>query len=374
MRLRRRLTRFYAILAVVMFLLVSQLAQHSDHQATRKSFTDDSEGSLGERQVTADVHKHTAEVLEKNTDKESNTDEEKLSNVRMLDGLRDLTNADQITDDEITPLNGQFNEPEDEYTDVTNTSKTDKTFTTQVEVKPETGGMTERVAVETHSFKEHTESVFQSSADSIEYRKGIYHAYFQPSRTKMLVNCSAIVMDDNSAEIAKAKQIMKNWSPVKLPMIKYMKTLDCEHYKIGRGYILHPLSEMERNFPLAFSLIVYRDLEQTERLLRAIYRPHNYYCIHIDMKTDPIERRAFESMAECFDNVVIADKSVNVTWGTFSVLEAELLCMETLYRYKKWKYFINLTGQEFPLKTNRELVSILESLDGANVVDGTWIR
>ena len=43
-------------------------------------------------------------------------------------------------------------------------------------------------------------------------------------------------------------------------------------------------------------------------------------------------------------------------------------------RRKKWKYFINLTGQEFPLKTNYEIVQILKAYKGANNVEGTRIR
>lgn len=39
--------------------------------------------------------------------------------------------------------------------------------------------------------------------------------------------------------------------------------------------------------------------------------------------------------------------------------------------YVKWRYFINLTGQEFPLKTNKELVKILKSFKGANDISGT---
>ena len=47
-------------------------------------------------------------------------------------------------------------------------------------------------------------------------------------------------------------------------------------------------------------------------------------------------------------------------------------CMDDLLKsHIKWKYFINLTGQEFPLKTNLELVRILKSLDGANSMDGS---
>ena len=48
--------------------------------------------------------------------------------------------------------------------------------------------------------------------------------------------------------------------------------------------------------------------------------------------------------------------------------------MRDLWAYTNWKYFINLTGQEFPLKTNLELVKILQAMQWANVVDGTWVR
>ena len=41
---------------------------------------------------------------------------------------------------------------------------------------------------------------------------------------------------------------------------------------------------------------------------------------------------------------------------------------------KKWKYFINLTGQEFPLKTNYEIVQILKAYKGANNEEGTRAR
>ena len=34
------------------------------------------------------------------------------------------------------------------------------------------------------------------------------------------------------------------------------------------------------------------------------------------------------------------------------------------------RYFINLTGQEYPLKTNGELVEILKTLNGSNIIHG----
>ena len=39
-----------------------------------------------------------------------------------------------------------------------------------------------------------------------------------------------------------------------------------------------------------------------------------------------------------------------------------------------FRYFINLTGQEFPLKTNGEIVEILKILNGANNMEGTIQR
>ena len=41
-------------------------------------------------------------------------------------------------------------------------------------------------------------------------------------------------------------------------------------------------SSINRQFPLAFNILLYENVEQFERLLRIIYRPQNFYCIHID--------------------------------------------------------------------------------------------
>ncbi|XP_064596768.1 beta-1,3-galactosyl-O-glycosyl-glycoprotein beta-1,6-N-acetylglucosaminyltransferase-like [Liolophura sinensis] len=113
------------------------------------------------------------------------------------------------------------------------------------------------------------------------------------------------------------------------------------------------------------------DIEQAERLLRAIYQPQNYYCIHVDRKSEDSIKNGMKAVAKCFDNVFLVEKPVAVVWGKFTVLEAELLCLKELWAYQKWKYFINLTGQEFPLKINFELVKILKAYNGSNNLEGT---
>ena len=131
------------------------------------------------------------------------------------------------------------------------------------------------------------------------------------------------------------------------------------------------INEEEQDFPIAFSIMMYKDLELAERLLRAIYQPQNYYCIHVDKKSNKSLHRAVSAIADCFDNVFLASKTIAVHWGTFRQVKAELVCMKDMWKYKTWKYYINLTGQEFPLKTNAELVQILTVYNGSNDIRGT---
>jgi len=152
------------------------------------------------------------------------------------------------------------------------------------------------------------------------------------------------------------------------------RTNNCDCFRSDFGYFvsLEDITDDERLFPIAFSLLTYENMEQTERLLRLIYRPHNVYCIHVDSKA-PIELHdGLEAIANCFDNVFLAKPPISVDWGQISVVQAEILCMRQLLDVqKRWKYFINLVGRDLPLRTNYELVKILQAYDGANDVDGS---
>lgn len=195
-----------------------------------------------------------------------------------------------------------------------------------------------------------------------------------PSFRVEVANCARLFSGDER-ELLRAEAYQRSNPKHKSPDAAYIRTVsNCEQFLRNRKYVTSPVTAEEEEFPIAFSLLVFKDMEQVERLLRAIYRPQNYYCIHIDAKSPSVFRRAVETLASCFENVFISSRSVRVQWGGFSVLEPELICMEELWKYKKWKYFINLTGQEFPLKTNWDLVKILKAYNGANDLEGTVKR
>ena len=146
----------------------------------------------------------------------------------------------------------------------------------------------------------------------------------------------------------------------------------CEELIRSHNYIVEPLNQEEANFPIAYSLLIFKFSEQVGRLLRAIYRPQNYYCIHVDIKADYLFYLTILRIADCFPNVFMASKRLDVLNGDYSVLEPEVICMRQLLAYKKWRYFINLTGMEYPLKTNWEIVQILKAMEGANLIQGIY--
>lgn len=148
-------------------------------------------------------------------------------------------------------------------------------------------------------------------------------------------------------------------------------TLDCESFKEQRAYHVKPLTDEETSFPVAFSLLVHKSADQVESLLRALYRPQNIYCIHIDAKSPQMFISAVRAIADCFENVFIASKLEAVTWAGFSRLQADLNCMQDLIKHEtQWRYLLNAAGQSFPLKTVAEMVKILQLYNGANDIEG----
>ncbi|KAF7711484.1 beta-1,3-galactosyl-O-glycosyl-glycoprotein beta-1,6-N-acetylglucosaminyltransferase 7-like isoform X1 [Silurus meridionalis] len=133
--------------------------------------------------------------------------------------------------------------------------------------------------------------------------------------------------------------------------------LNCSHMQHKFHFIMKTLSKEEEDYPLAFIITIHKDLEMFVRLLRAIYAPHNVYCIHVDAKAPKDYRVSVERLADCFPNVFLSSVSETVTYAGFSRLKADINCMEDLVKAPvKWKKVINLCGQDFPVMSNLELV------------------
>lgn len=146
-------------------------------------------------------------------------------------------------------------------------------------------------------------------------------------------------------------------------------TQDCQRFRSTRKYLEFPLSCEEEDFPLAFSLVVHHKVENFERLLRAIYAPKNFYCVHMDIKAKASFLASIIAITSCFENVFLAIHPVSVVYVSWSHVQA-VNCISDLYRASPhWKYFINLCGQDYPIKTNLEMVRSLWALAGDNSME-----
>ena len=177
------------------------------------------------------------------------------------------------------------------------------------------------------------------------------------------VNCSKVVAGDVQ-EIDKVKNSLSSWNNSISDDKMLRNVQNCAWLRDYFSDNLY-ISELERTFPLAFTFIVYDSPQQVLRLLRLLYRPQNSYCIHYDLKSK--YKAFFRAIADCLDNVIVPSKIVNVVWGHYSILAAQMNCLTDLLQMRrwsthKWRYVINICGKELPLTTGREMVSRLMKL------------
>ncbi|XP_068789850.1 N-acetyllactosaminide beta-1,6-N-acetylglucosaminyl-transferase-like [Struthio camelus] len=149
------------------------------------------------------------------------------------------------------------------------------------------------------------------------------------------------------------------------------KKSNCTEYVLQNHYITRALSAEEAAFPVAYIMTLHKEFETFERLFRAVYMPQNVYCVHVDQKAPAAFKQAVQRLVGCFPNAFLASRMERVVYGGISRLRADLNCMRDLLASAvPWKYLLNTCGQDFPLKTNREIIRLLKAFRGKNVTPG----
>lgn len=119
---------------------------------------------------------------------------------------------------------------------------------------------------------------------------------------------------------------------------------------------------------IAYFILVHRFPEQFKRLFKAIYHPENCYLIHLDKKTDAAIYKDIEIFLSNFPRTYILE-SENVVWGGYSMVQAELNGMKYLLNLNvSWDFFINLSGQDYPLKSQKIIRAYLTKNKGNNFI------
>ncbi|XP_028625449.1 beta-1,3-galactosyl-O-glycosyl-glycoprotein beta-1,6-N-acetylglucosaminyltransferase 7 [Grammomys surdaster] len=147
---------------------------------------------------------------------------------------------------------------------------------------------------------------------------------------------------------------------------------NCSRMARRLHFISRPLSAEEGNFSLAYVIHAHEELAMFVRILRAIYAPQNVYCIHIDEKAPKKFKSAVQTFVDCFGNVFLSSKTQKVAHDNLRRLQAEIDCLRDLVHSPfQWHYVMNLCGQEFPIKTNKEIIRYIRTRwRGKNITPG----
>nr|XP_020486958.1 beta-1,3-galactosyl-O-glycosyl-glycoprotein beta-1,6-N-acetylglucosaminyltransferase 3 [Labrus bergylta] len=203
-------------------------------------------------------------------------------------------------------------------------------------------------------------------------RKSLSDLRIPQEFSRDLPGCLAIISGDTAGRKRELEELLASRKrPTPISEDFYLSvTKDCEAYVEKRGFMAVPLSEEERDFPIAYSMVIHEKIEMFERLLRAVYTPQNIYCVHVDQKSPKEFQKAAEAIVSCFPNVLLASKSERVVYASWSRVQADLNCMKDLLdSHIQWRYMLNTCGTDFPIKTNREMIQALKAINGRNSME-----
>ena len=110
---------------------------------------------------------------------------------------------------------------------------------------------------------------------------------------------------------------------------------------------------------IGYLILVHRYPEQFKRLFRAIHDPANQYVVHVDRNSGPALEQDIRDFLAPYPNAEVIE-SRRALWGGYSLIDAELRGMARLLEMSDdWEVFINLSGQDFPLKSQTDIKAFL---------------
>ncbi|WP_167510632.1 beta-1,6-N-acetylglucosaminyltransferase [Chryseobacterium sediminis] len=117
---------------------------------------------------------------------------------------------------------------------------------------------------------------------------------------------------------------------------------------------------------IAYFIMIHHKPDAFKEMFQKIYTRDQFYLIHIDRKAKAEFTEEIQLYLIHFPNVYILE-SMNIVSGGFSMIQAELNAMEYLLNVSHdWDYFINLSGEDFPLKSQNIIRQFLTVNNGRN--------
>ncbi|CEJ69681.1 beta-1,6-N-acetylglucosaminyltransferase [Chryseobacterium oranimense] len=125
-------------------------------------------------------------------------------------------------------------------------------------------------------------------------------------------------------------------------------------------------SHSNQHVRIAYFIMIHHKPEVFKAMFQKIYTRDQFYLIHIDRKAKEEFTDEIQMYLIRFPNVYILE-SINIVAGGFSTIQAELDAMEFLLNVsQEWDYFVNLSGEDYPLKSQNIIRKFLTENNGRN--------
>lgn len=119
---------------------------------------------------------------------------------------------------------------------------------------------------------------------------------------------------------------------------------------------------------IGYFILVHRYPEQFKRLFRSIYEPGNSYVVHVDKSSGADLAADLGNFLASYPEAKILPAR-NALWGGYSLVDAELRGMAALLEMNAdWTHYINLSGQDFPLKSQAYIRAFLSAHPGKQFI------
>ena len=109
----------------------------------------------------------------------------------------------------------------------------------------------------------------------------------------------------------------------------------------------------------AYLIMAHKQLNNLTRILNMLDDYRNDFYIHIDKKAGRISPELICKGVKC--SKVIFTKRINTYWGASSLVDCELILLESCTKNEKYEYIHLLSGADLPIKSKEYILDFFDS-------------
>src|SRR4051812_32053868 len=109
---------------------------------------------------------------------------------------------------------------------------------------------------------------------------------------------------------------------------------------------------------IAYLILAHNQPLQLERLISRLDQPNTHFFIHIDKKS--LHKEAIHAALARFSNLKIIS-NYDVNWMGFKMVQSTIDLLTLAFNSGvRFKYFVLMSGQDYPIKSNRFINGFFE--------------